>query len=102
MRNPSEATGSLLHLLWAESLAPVPDFRAPLYYGISADRRFQQVAEGLYKIDLPWHLTPFHEENLDIFLMKTKAGWCLRYAPLLRLQPTTAFSWAGQLTALLQ
>ena len=55
------------------------DFRSPLYLGFSEKKSFDQVAEGLFKNDLPWHMTPFHEEVLDIFLIKSKGGWCLRY-----------------------
>jgi len=54
------------------------DFRAPFFWGDPEQRDFQPIAEGLFKIDLPWHLTPFHEENLDLFLLKSKGGWCLR------------------------
>lgn len=55
------------------------DFRTySIYYGIPEANEFQQVAAGLYQIDLPWHLTPFHQETLDLFLIKSKGGWCLR------------------------
>ncbi|DBB07616.1 hypothetical protein WJX82_001357 [Trebouxia sp. C0006] len=53
------------------------DFRAPFFWGDPEQREFHPIAEGLFKIDLPWHLTPFHEENLDLFLLKSKGGWCL-------------------------
>ena len=44
----------------------------------SEGTKFELVTPGLYKLDLPWHLTPFHQETLDLFLIKSKGGWCLR------------------------
>ena len=57
---------------------PPTDFHAPIWLGTQEEREFLPVAKGLYKIDLPWHLTPFHEENLDLFLLESQGGWCLR------------------------
>ena len=54
------------------------DFHAGLWSGTQEQRDFTLVTDGLWKIDLPWHLTPFHEESLDLFLLQSKAGWCLR------------------------
>lgn len=61
------------------------DFHAGLWSGTQEQRDFTLVTDGLWKIDLPWHLTPFHEENLDLFLLHSKAGWCLRYSEILQV-----------------
>ena len=31
-----------------------------MYYGQKEDVNFVPVAKGLWKLDFPWHLTPFH------------------------------------------
>lgn len=69
------STGVLLGMFY--TVPEIADFRAPVYWGVPEKRDFQPIADGLWKIDLPWHLTPFHEENLDLFLLKSKGGWCL-------------------------
>ena len=56
------------------------DFRGPMWLGTPEQHAFKKIAEGLYQIDLPWHLTPVHQETLDLFLVKQKGGnnWYLR------------------------
>ena len=68
----------MIHARSTTASSSAADFRAPTFWGIPDKRDFQPIAEGLWKIDLPWHLTPFHEENLDLFLLKSQGGWCLR------------------------
>ena len=38
------------------------DFRGPTYLGWKETAEFKSIGHGLYKIEIFWHMTPFHSE----------------------------------------
>ena len=57
-------------------------FRAPgslPFLGFPAPQgAFEAVGTGLYKLDLPWFITPFHRETLDLYAVELGGGaWAL-------------------------
>ena len=57
-------------------------FRVPSGGGFSGypapNDSFVPVGTALYKLDLPWYITPFHRETLDLYAMELGGGrWAL-------------------------
>ena len=57
-------------------------FRAPgvvPFLGFPAPRgAFEPIGPGLFKLDLPWYVTPFHRETIDVFALDLGGGkWAL-------------------------
>ena len=39
---------------------------------------FEPIGRGLYKLDLPWYVTPFHRETIDIYAIDLGGGkWAI-------------------------
>jgi hypothetical protein len=84
-------------------------FRVPAgsaFFGWPAPRgAFEPVGDGLFKLDLPWYVTPFHRETLDLYAMELGAGrWALSDAggydtPLQRHASTMAAALAALMGA---
>ncbi|KAK9909599.1 hypothetical protein WJX75_004745 [Coccomyxa subellipsoidea] len=53
------------------------DFRGALYLGGKEKADFKPIGHGLYKIEIFWHMTPFHNENLDLYLINEGQSWYL-------------------------
>ncbi|CAL8466588.1 g6124 [Coccomyxa elongata] len=53
------------------------DFRGPTYLGWKETAEFKSIGHGLYKIEIFWHMTPFHSENLDLYLINEGKAWYL-------------------------
>ena len=38
---------------------------------------FEPIGSGLYKLDLPWYVTPFHRETLDVYALDLGGKWAI-------------------------